>query len=541
MILLNITDLEIENYGHKLSDMTYDFNVDHDVDIKPIAKYDEYFRYWLKVYPFYANVEREGIIELRRFRIMIRYGKREEVFMRKRNRKQERKFYLGVLAAVMILAVWGIPVLAETACEKVNAAEAAERTGATREVPENPVHHCTKENDGSDYTDWSYVYFGSYPQTEVTGDDLTAAVTGASYDANGDAWVNGMKYRRISKSDTHNDSYFGNSAYRYFKWERIKWRVLRINSSTMFVMAEKGLDCKNYNEEDTSSTWENCMLRNWLNNDFYRMAFSSGEQRAVVPQTIINEDNPEYNTKGGNDTTDKVYLLSFSEAMNPDYGFCEKYSAYSVSRRVKASDYAHVRGAAVSTDTDYAGNCKWWLRSPGSTTALAVNVEYDGSVYNYGYLLGYYNDACVPALHINLSSDLWSVSDDGNSGDGGNGGTGNGNGGNSGSSSGLETTQAMPNATALKGKLKAGKKSITVQWKKQADVSGYQIQYSANKKFKKNGTKIKTVKKPAATKVTIKKLKAGKKYYVRVRTYKTVSGRNYYSSWSKTKNIKTKE
>ena len=61
MILLNITDLEIENYGHKLSDMTYDFNMDYDVDIKPIAKYDEHFRYWLKAYPFYANVEREGI------------------------------------------------------------------------------------------------------------------------------------------------------------------------------------------------------------------------------------------------------------------------------------------------------------------------------------------------------------------------------------------------------------------------------------------------------------------------------------------------
>ncbi len=61
MILLNITDIEIENYRHQLSDMTYDFNMDNDVDIKPIAKYDEHFRYWLKAYPFYANVEREGV------------------------------------------------------------------------------------------------------------------------------------------------------------------------------------------------------------------------------------------------------------------------------------------------------------------------------------------------------------------------------------------------------------------------------------------------------------------------------------------------
>ena len=61
MILLNMTDLEIENYGQQLSDMTYDFNMDYDVDIKPIAKSDDHFRYWSKAYPFYANVEREGI------------------------------------------------------------------------------------------------------------------------------------------------------------------------------------------------------------------------------------------------------------------------------------------------------------------------------------------------------------------------------------------------------------------------------------------------------------------------------------------------
>ena len=187
-------------------------------------------------------------------------------------------------------------------------------------------------------------------------------------------------------------------------------------------------------------------------------------------------------------------------------------------------------------------------RESAMTVTSAMVVMFNGN-----------SDACVPALHINLSSNLWYMSDDGtsgeggdsgtggengqnpgNSGDGGNGGTGNGNSGNFGSSFGSETTQAAPKATALKGKPKAGRKSITVQWKKQADVSGYQIQYSANKKFKKNGTKIKTVKKPAATKVTIKKLKAGKKYYVRVRTYKTVNGRDYYSGWSKTKNIKTK-
>ncbi len=61
MILLDIEDLEIKKFGHELSDLTYDFNMDNDVDIKPIAKDEEHFRYWSMAYPFYANVVREGI------------------------------------------------------------------------------------------------------------------------------------------------------------------------------------------------------------------------------------------------------------------------------------------------------------------------------------------------------------------------------------------------------------------------------------------------------------------------------------------------
>ncbi len=351
--------------------------------------------------------------------------------MKKQKTKVGRKITVLLLAAAMLFTMQGIPAWAAGEAAKnsaetpaVKSEDAVERTGETRELPSDPVHNCTKQNDGTDTTKWSYVYFGSYPQTEVTGNALTAAITGASYDANGDAWVNGTKYRRISKSDTNYDDYFGNSEYRYFKWERIKWRVLRVNGSTMFVVADKGLDCKDYNEEYTSVTWETCTLRNWLNNDFYGTAFSSSEQGAIISQTVVNEDNPYYNIEGGNNTWDKVYLLSISEVMNPDYGFCEDFSTYSVSRRVKASDYAHARGAYISTSSNYAGNCGWWLRSPGNHAYYAADVSNNGYVYRTGNSVSSSLDACVPALHINLSSDLWSMADDGTSGEGGGGGTG---------------------------------------------------------------------------------------------------------------------
>ena len=96
-----------------------------------------------------------------------------------------------------------------------------------------------------------------------------------------------------------------------------------------------------------------------------------------------------------------------------------------------------------------------------------------------------------------------------------------------------------PKGTSL-NKPKPGKKKMTVTWKKQAaQTTGYQIQYSTYSSFKK-GCKIQTVSGAKKTKTTIKKLKAKKKYYVRIRTYKTVAGTKYYSAWSKAKSAKVK-
>ena len=96
-----------------------------------------------------------------------------------------------------------------------------------------------------------------------------------------------------------------------------------------------------------------------------------------------------------------------------------------------------------------------------------------------------------------------------------------------------------PKATGI-SKLTAGKKAFTVKWKKQAtQTTGYQIQYSTDKKFKQSNKTV-TVSKNKTTSKTVSKLKAKKKYYVRVCTYKTVKGTKYYSAWSKAMFITTK-
>ena len=107
-----------------------------------------------------------------------------------------------------------------------------------------------------------------------------------------------------------------------------------------------------------------------------------------------------------------------------------------------------------------------------------------------------------------------------------------------------QTTQAQSNAvqkpksTKIK-KVKGSKKAIAVEWVKTKGVKGYEIQVATDKKFKKNKKTV-TIKKQKTTKTTVKKLKAKKKYYVRVRTYKIVNSKKVYSSWSKVKSVKTK-
>jgi surface protein len=103
------------------------------------------------------------------------------------------------------------------------------------------------------------------------------------------------------------------------------------------------------------------------------------------------------------------------------------------------------------------------------------------------------------------------------------------------------TFKINPKATSLKKVASAKSKTVKVTWKKQTkQTTGYEVQYATSKNFAKKTTKTATVKSAKTTSTTIKKLTAKKKYFVRIRTYKTVNGKKYYSAWSKVQSAKTK-
>ena len=99
------------------------------------------------------------------------------------------------------------------------------------------------------------------------------------------------------------------------------------------------------------------------------------------------------------------------------------------------------------------------------------------------------------------------------------------------------TVYGVPKKPEMK-KLTAGKKKFTVQWKKDKKADGYQVQYSTDKKFKKNVKSVNVSKK--STKATVKKLKKGKTYWVRMHSYKKINGKKYYSGWGKVKSVKVR-
>ena len=99
----------------------------------------------------------------------------------------------------------------------------------------------------------------------------------------------------------------------------IEWLVLHVEGDRAFLLSRYGLDAKPYNVEHTEITWEECTLRAWLNGEFLSRAFSEKEQAAILLTDVDNSRDQSFHNdyikaNSGNDTQDKVFLLSYAEA-----------------------------------------------------------------------------------------------------------------------------------------------------------------------------------------------------------------------------------
>ena len=177
--------------------------------------------------------------------------------------------------------------------------------------------------------------------------------------------------------------------------EDIEWIILAKDDNKMLVISDKAIDCKLYNTSSANITWETCSLRNWLNNDFINSAFSATEKTMISSVKVSADKNPDYDTDAGNDTEDKVFLLSIEEA--------NRYFKYDSERQCVSTEYAKANGA-YTYEIDGASNCFWWLRSQGGYSNKSASVvNSDGTVSKYGNAVDDNRDCVRPAMWISLA------------------------------------------------------------------------------------------------------------------------------------------
>lgn len=123
---------------------------------------------------------------------------------------------------------------------------------------------------------WDCVWFGAYPQSEVTSGDIYNKLKNATgWDENNDIVIDGNKYRRLKGEDAtyyntkrvlnYYDWIEDYSTYHYFKYEAIKWRVLNVSNGGALLLADQALDSQRYNQNSEDITWEKSSIRSWLN------------------------------------------------------------------------------------------------------------------------------------------------------------------------------------------------------------------------------------------------------------------------------------
>ena len=306
--------------------------------------------------------------------------------------------------------------------------------------------HCRHDN---------YIYFGSYPQSEVTDTSITTALCSAAgtlpTSSDSQKWTSYAYYFEGSPSDymwyidleysgekyrgvyftSYRPSYFTNvssssanspaanscqdengydpgNVY-WFKYDPIKWRILSEFDGEALILCESIIDAREYYPSRSTSSfahnggtglannYELSNIRKWLNDTFYNTAFTD-LQREIILLTMVDNGiastGDSSNQSEFSNTEDKVFLLSLAEVQNSEYGFLDN-----ASRQKKTTDYANSQGAFQNS---MVIKC-WWLRSPvyGSYGyyVYCVDSEHTSS-------LCYVGTTCygvVPALKISLS------------------------------------------------------------------------------------------------------------------------------------------
>ena len=173
-----------------------------------------------------------------------------------------------------------------------------------------------------------------------------------------------------------------------------EWQTLETQDSRVLILSQCVLEKMPYHDSG-GTTWENCDLRRYLNNEFYN-SFAEKDRERILDTRNSNSSNPWYGTNSGNETIDKIFLLSLEEVV--------KYfgdSGQLNNRLPNGKSYIEDQYNSAREASDRKGiSSHWWLRSPGHSSDYAAYISDGGLVYVIGNLGS--NGGLRPALWLNL-------------------------------------------------------------------------------------------------------------------------------------------
>ena len=284
-------------------------------------------------------------------------------------------------------------------------------------------------------TVWSTVYFGTYPAAEIVesefdsvddyalsdGDyiadaDLYSSLTSADWE-NDITEIDSVRYLRLKGEDAvtafsdreQHYRWADTEEYHYFRFEPIKWKVLSADDSGMLLISDRALDCAQYSADGSDCTWQDSSIRKFLNEEFYNTAFSDEEKQLILDTEVENAANSAYGTYCGENTTDRVFLLSYAEVNSGDmaslYGYHHGDGIDDAARRVKSTLYAKAKGTWWSPVEGYRGNAFWLLRTNGYSSGSVAYVCDFGYTYTRGTMVNCDDAGIVPMIKLSADAD----------------------------------------------------------------------------------------------------------------------------------------
>ena len=285
-------------------------------------------------------------------------------------------------------------------------------------------------------TDNTYIYFGEYPQSQVididlikklnqlplqwksygyyNGDGSLGSATQSNYMQYADVKLKGENYRavrffefrsycchKISDSSWQKFYYDRRNSIYWFHYDPIRWIVL--NDTKRLLISEMLLDSQPinsiiyekkpmfglgspeyYKDKDCTvyaTDYYASDIRKWLNDDFFKTAFSPYEAEHIVDTELDNSAWSKHYSKYNVKTSiDKVFLLSYNEATDPIYGFSKQAEKVDALRIAFATDYAVCQGISVAADEYKNGASWWWLRTTAKDSSMNIGVNPYGSI-----------------------------------------------------------------------------------------------------------------------------------------------------------------